>query len=69
MKEFLGNLLYDWGGNTPKEVIWACNTLLEYAKKHGFESDIEFEENYPSAIENGSLALKLATYLEKKIEE
>lgn len=46
MKQFFSTILRSWGHDTPQEVFWALNHLLEYAKSKGFTSTITyFSEN------------------------
>jgi len=54
----LSTLFWSWGGDTPSEVIWGANELLEwFEKEHNVKLGVEFEEgnedafNYNQVIE------------------
>jgi len=57
LKEMLSTLFYSWGGDTPKEAVWAGNELLEWIElvlnvkiKERFNEDIDAGNNYDSVI-------------------
>lgn len=57
----LGGLFFEWGGDTPQEVYWGANDLLNwYEVEYGIELNISFESpckengyklNYDEVIE------------------
>jgi hypothetical protein len=51
----LGTLFWSWGGDTPPEVYWGANDLLEwYEAEFDLELGIRFDEeqiNYDDVIE------------------
>jgi hypothetical protein len=56
-KEFikaLGTLFFSWGSDTPDEVYWGCNELLDwYEKEFNVQLNIRFErdDDYNSTYE------------------
>lgn len=41
----LSGLFFAWGGDTPPEVFWGCNDLLDwYEKEYGVSLNIRFNE-------------------------
>ena len=57
--ESLGTLFFSWGGDTPDEVFWGANELLDWYEKEfnlslgiRFERDEQtFDTNYGDVIE------------------
>ena len=57
-KKAMGTLFYSWGSDTPEEVYWGANELLDWAEKEfnielplRFERDEEtYEDNYEEVI-------------------
>ena len=51
----LSGLFFSWGGDTPPEVIWGANDLLDwFEKEYNVQLNIRFEEgetNYNEVIE------------------
>ena len=49
----LNCLFFSWGGDTPHEVIWGANDLLDwYEKEYNVSLEIRFnEENFDEVIE------------------
>lgn len=48
----LSTLFYSWGSDTPAEVFWGCNELLDwYEKEHGVTLGVRFDEE--GAFESG----------------
>jgi hypothetical protein len=43
MEEFFLTILHSWGSDTPQEVFWGLNDLIEYAKTKGFVSTDYFD--------------------------
>lgn len=77
MKEALLTLLYSWGSDTPAEVIWGLNEILQKAKDVGFvgsypcfkeELDPCVKEAEEVAISNSILAEQLGEFLDKKLK-
>ena len=56
----IGTLFFSWGSDTPPEVYWGCNQLLEwYENEYGVTLNIRFEignyddeDNYDEVIES-----------------
>jgi hypothetical protein len=48
----LGTLFHSWGSDTPPEVFWGANELLNwFEKEYGVTLGVEFEEdNYDEVI-------------------
>ena len=44
MKKFFSTILYSWGSDTPQEVIWGLNDLLDWVKSKGFQTTLEFDD-------------------------
>jgi hypothetical protein len=45
----LSGLFYDWGSDTPSEVFWGANNLLDwYEKEYNVELGIRFNEENPN---------------------
>jgi hypothetical protein len=45
----LSSLFYDWGSDTPAEVFWGCNSLLEwYEKEYNLTLGVRFDEENPN---------------------
>ena len=45
----LNTLFFSWGSDTPAEVFWGCNELLEwYEKEHKVKLNIRFDETNPN---------------------
>lgn len=61
-----------WGGDTPPEVIWSLNDLLEYARENGFHNDgSEFEEDQSidsNVIQNSILIDELTEFFETRLK-
>lgn len=50
--KWLTTLLYSWGSDTPQEVIWGINEMVQWLnEKHGFELE-ELYEPYSSEAED-----------------
>ena len=49
-KEAINTLLYSWGGDTPEEVVWGLNELMQWVEK---EYDIQLEGCFFSPFEEG----------------
>jgi hypothetical protein len=54
----ISSLFYDWGSDTPDEVFWGCNELLDWYEKEynvqlniRFERDDDYECNYEDVIQ------------------
>ena len=48
-EDWLTTLLYSWGGDTPQEVIWGINGMIQWLnEKHGFQLE-ELYEPYGSS--------------------
>lgn len=43
----LRNLLFSWGGDTPREAYWTANELLEWLESE-FDIQLEFKFEYDS---------------------
>ena len=75
MEQFFSTILYSWGSDTPQEVIWGLNDLLNFAKTKGFQTDLEFDVvnmyNEPEATEvhnnNETLVKELSKFFEDKL--
>lgn len=51
--EALNTLFYSWGGDTPPEVFWGGNDLLEwYEAEYGISLDIKFDELNPGNFDD-----------------
>jgi hypothetical protein len=43
-------LFYSWGGDTPSEVFWGCNDLLEwFEQEYKVKLNIRFDEGNPNS--------------------
>jgi hypothetical protein len=75
MKKFFSTIMNSWGSDTPQEVIWSLNDLLEFAKSKGFQTDLEFGEvdafDEPEATEvhnnNETLVQELSKFFEDRL--
>lgn len=51
----IGTLFFSWGSDTPPEVYWGCNEILDwYEKEYEVTLNIRFDENidnYDEVIE------------------
>ena len=70
MEKFFETLISSWASDTPQEVFWALNDLLEYAKSRGFETDLLFEnpldasDDNDAVLNNEELVKKLAEFFD-----
>ncbi len=45
----LSGLFFYWGSDTPAEVFWGCNDLLDwYEKEYNVSLNIRFNEEHPN---------------------
>jgi len=66
MNEFFLTLLHSWGSDTPEEVFWALDNMLDWAKKKGFKTNLNFnnpmnyssEESEKNIVENNEKLIK-----------
>ena len=68
MKTFFSTILHSWGSDTPQEVIWGLNDLLEWAKSKGFQTTLEFEESTSTQNDNETLVKELSDFFEEKMK-
>lgn len=60
MRNFFLSIMHSWGSDTPPEVIWSLNDLLEWAKSKGFNpsENVSFSEDNDSDYETNELLVK-----------
>jgi hypothetical protein len=75
MKQFFSGIMSYWGSDTPQEVIWALNDLLDWAKTRGFQTNLVFDvvnaydEPKQTQVynDNQTLIEELTKFFEEKI--
>ncbi len=43
MNKFFLTLLHSWGSDTPDEVFWALDDMLNWSKRKGFNTNLNFD--------------------------
>ncbi len=52
-------LFYSWGGETPPEVFWGCNDLLDwFEQEYDVKLNIRFEDKSPSNYDDVIKAIR-----------
>lgn len=55
----LDSLFYSWGGETPPEVFWGCNDLLDwFEQEYDVKLNIRFDEESPSNYDDVIKAIR-----------
>ena len=55
----LGSLFFSWGSDTPAEVFWGANDLLDwFEKEHNVQLGIRFDEENPDNYNDVIEAIK-----------
>jgi hypothetical protein len=70
MEKFFLTILHSWGSDTPQEVFWALNDLIDFAKTKGFVTKDYFNDpldgDEESVIEtNEQLIKELSEFFNK----
>lgn len=66
MNKFFLSIMHSWGSNTPPEVIWGLNDLLDWAKGKGFQpsENVSFSEDDRDHEVNELLVKELSEWFE-----
>jgi hypothetical protein len=71
MEKFFLTILHSWGSDTPQEVFWGLNDLIEYAKTKGFvttnyfDDPLDYADTEPIHKVNEQLIKELSEFFNK----
>jgi hypothetical protein len=77
MREFFLTIMHSWGSDTPQEVFWALNDMVNWLKTKGFKSEVDYFEDpieYSDSprqrminSDNDKLIKDISEFIEKKL--
>jgi len=62
--QWLTDLLYSWGSDTPSEVIWGINAFIDYLNAR-YQINIEYMIEFDDSNHNQIIAKDISEFLNK----